>query len=62
MDTEHIVGSVCGQKLCLEQATIAADTIDYLTARFLFSEDWTGAEKFAFLPSPDRRTSRRKSR
>lgn len=49
MEIEHIVGSVCGQRLCLEQATIAADTIDYLTARFSFSEDWNGAEKFAFF-------------
>lgn len=49
METEHIAGSVCGQRLCLEQATIAADTIDYLNARFSFSEDWDGAEKFAFF-------------
>ena len=37
-----ITGTVKGQSLRLSAPVIAADTINYLTARFLFSEEWDG--------------------
>ncbi len=46
---QNITGSVSGQVLTIAQPVIAADSVDYLTARFSFSEDWTGADKFAFF-------------
>lgn len=46
---QNITGSVNGQVLTIAQPVIAADSVDYLTARFSFSEDWTGADKFAFF-------------
>lgn len=43
-----IAGFVRGQTLRLSVPRIAADTIDYLTAKFLFqSSDWDGLEKWA---------------
>ncbi len=43
-----IAGFVRGQMLRLSVPRIAADTIDYLTAKFLFqSSDWSGLEKWA---------------
>ena len=42
-----ITGTVKGQSLRLSAPVIAADTINYLTARFLFSEDWDGLMIFA---------------
>lgn len=43
-----IAGFVRGQSLRLSVPRIAADTIDYLTAKFLFqSSDWDGLEKWA---------------
>ncbi len=43
-----IVGHVYGQSLRLVEETVAADTIDYLEAKFLFrSGDWDGMEKWA---------------
>lgn len=42
-----ITGTVKGQSLRISSPTIAADTISYLTARFVFTSDWDGAVKFA---------------
>lgn len=42
-----ITGTVKGQALRISSPTIAADTISYLTARFVFTSDWDGAVKFA---------------
>lgn len=42
-----IFGSITGQRLMLRDGHIAADTIDYLTARFTFNADWNGLEKWA---------------
>ena len=42
-----ITGTVKGQSLRLSAPVIAADTINYLTARFLFSEEWDGLMIYA---------------
>lgn len=39
--------AVCGQALAVMQPVVAADTIDYLEATFMFSSDWDGAVKVA---------------
>ena len=43
-----ITGFVQGQVLRLSAPVVAADTLDYLTAQFVFrSADWSGTEKWA---------------
>ena len=43
-----ITGFVSAQKLNIKQPVIAADTINYLTAQFMFlTSDWRGALKWA---------------
>lgn len=42
-----IEGIIKGQELRIITPTIVSDTINYLTARFRFSDDWNGAEKWA---------------
>lgn len=48
-----IFGSINGQRLMLRDGHIAADTIDYLTARFTFNADWNGLEKWAHFAQGD---------
>lgn len=49
-----IAGFVRGQTLRLSVPRIAADTIDYLTAKFLFqSSDWDGLEKWVHFALGD---------
>ncbi len=48
-----IFGSITGQRLMLRDGHIAADTIDYLTARFNFNADWNGLEKWAHFAQGD---------
>lgn len=48
-----IFGSITGQRLMLRDGHIAADTIDYLTARFNFNADWAGLEKWAHFAQGD---------
>lgn len=49
-----IAGFVRGQTFRLSVPRIAADTIDYLTAKFLFqSSDWDGLEKWAHFALGD---------
>lgn len=48
-----IFGSITGQRLMLRDGHIAADTIDYLTARFTFNADWNGLEKWAHFAQWD---------
>ena len=49
-----IAGFVKGQMLRLSVPLIAADTINYLTAKFLFqSSDWDGLEKWAHFAKGD---------
>lgn len=48
-----IFGSITGQRLMLRDGHIAADTIDYLTARFTFNADWNGLEKWAHFAQGD---------
>jgi len=42
-----IYGEINRQRLKIIREHIAADTIDYLEARFTFSDDWNGLEKWA---------------
>lgn len=49
-----IAGFIRGQTLRLSVPLIVADTIDYLTAKFLFqSSDWDGLEKWAHFAKGD---------
>ncbi len=41
-------GIIVGQRLAIQKSTIVADTINYLTAQFIFkTEDWAELEKWA---------------
>ncbi|MBP3415299.1 MAG: hypothetical protein J6L81_08905, partial [Clostridia bacterium] len=42
-----ITGCVKGQYLSIASPLIVTDSINYLSARFYFSEDWDNAEKWA---------------
>lgn len=49
-----ITGFVQGQVLKLSAPVVAADTLDYLTAQFVFrSADWNGMEKWAHFSKGD---------
>lgn len=52
-----ITGTVKGQSLRISSPTIAAATISYLTARFVFTSDWDGAVKFAHFSCGDKNYS-----
>lgn len=44
---------VRGQSLGIEQETIASNTLDYLTAKVIFSEDYKGLSKWLHIKKQD---------